>query len=203
MGWFRRRNETLNEKLAREAGLETGAEAPAEPFEPKPRYGGPSWFGGGPLLENPAITGNARPREWDAVVTTDVPGLAGNEVAFVALPDGTLIVEQEEGDTSLDPLANAVETRLDAPYRARAVRQTETLWAVSARRIDVATFEGAGDVVELTRTADENTLTVDGEQSFGTLPALERIGEERYGRAFAVHAERIDGDAWEIRGVSL
>ena len=40
--------------------------------------------------------GIARPREWDAVVTADAPGLRGDAVVFVALPDGELLVE--DGD---------------------------------------------------------------------------------------------------------
>src|SRR5438045_5046399 len=190
MGWFRR--EPLHEKLARAGGLRQ-----PEPLEPTPAH---------PLVgafQAAGLTGIPRSREWDAVVLTEAPGLAGDEVEFVTLPDGSIIVDEEEGDTPLEPLAEAVEERLDRPYRGRGVRQTETLWAVSARRIDVAEFEGPGDVIEVARSADGTTTEVDGERSFGSLPALDRIGEERYGQAFALRAGRIDGNVWEIRGVPL
>ena len=39
------------------------------------------------------ITGIARLREWDAVVTVSAPGVSGDEVEFVALPDGRLVAE--------------------------------------------------------------------------------------------------------------
>jgi hypothetical protein len=190
VGWFRR--EPLHEKLAREGGL--GQPAPLEPEPAHPLVG---------AFQAAGLTGIPRTREWDAVVVTEAPEIRGDEVDFVTLPDGSIIVEDEEGDTPLEPLADAVEERIERPYRARGVRQTGMLWAVSARRIDVAEFEGPGDVVELARSAEGTTIDVDGERSFGSVPALERLAEERYGPAFAVHAERIDGNAWEIRGVPL
>src|SRR5439155_312747 len=76
-----------------------------------------------------------RARRWDAIVTAEAPDVDGNEVAFVTLPDGSLLVEEEKGNAALDPLAQAVEGELTPPYRVHAVRQTERLWAVSALRI--------------------------------------------------------------------
>ena len=202
---FFRRQETLNEKLMREAGLASvpAGRREAEPLDPKPRYEGPSLLGGAPLFDNPAFTGNARARRWDAVVTAEAPDVAGREVDFVTLPDGSLLVEEEEGNAALDPLAQAVEAELRPPYRAQAVRQTERLWAVSALRIDVATFEAEGDAIELTQTSDGKALRVDGMPVFGSIPALERLGEAAAGPAYAVHAERLDGDLWEVRVAPL
>ena len=39
------------------------------------------------------ITGIARVREWDAVVTVSASGVPGDEAEFVALPDGRLVGE--------------------------------------------------------------------------------------------------------------
>jgi hypothetical protein len=38
--------------------------------------------------------------------------------------------------------------------------------------------------------------------SFGTVPALEQLGEAA-GPAYAVHAERLDGDLWDVRVAAL
>jgi hypothetical protein len=128
--------------------------------------------------------------------------VAGREVAFVALPDGSLVVDEEEGDAQLDPLATAVEEQIPPPYRAHGVRKSDSVWAVSATRIDVAEFESAGGEVELTRTPEGTLLTVDGARTFGSIPALERLGE-REGESYAVRATRIDGNLWEVRAAAL
>jgi hypothetical protein len=181
VGLFRR--ESLHERLAREGGL-------AEPSGTRATW------------DEVGIHGVARVREWDLVVTAEAPALEGDAVDFVALPDGSILVEEEQGDAALDPLAAAVEQRLEPPYRARGARQTDVLWAVSARRIEIARFEADGDRIELTETADGKRLLVDGMSVFGSVPALERLGEAA-GPAFAVHAERLDADLWEVRVAAL
>ena len=182
MGLFRR-SEPLHERLAREGGLTL----------PDPR---PQW-------QETGIHGIARPREWDATVTAEAPELDGDSAQFVALPDGTLLVD-EGPDQSLEPLANAVEQVLRAPYRAPAARQNETLWAVQARRIEVLQLPDAidGDAIELTRTADGTTLAIDDMRSVGRLPVLEQRGEQE-GPEYVVRAERLDGDLWEIHAAAL
>ena len=87
---------------------------------------------------------------------------------------------------------------------ARAARQSASLWAVEVRRIEVVALPEApdGDTIDVART-DEGTRTeVDGQRIFGSVPELVRLGEER-GRDFSVHAERLDGDLWEIRATAL
>jgi hypothetical protein len=184
-----RRRAPLHERLARQGGLELGDE-PA-PVDPRP-----------PLLET-GIHGIHRARDWDATVTTEVDGIDGDAAVFVVLPDGSLLVE-EGPDGSLEQLAAAVERELRPPYRARASRQSGLLWAVQARRIEVLELPGApaGDTLDLARGADGTELRVDGERVFGSLPALEERGA-REGRDFAVHAERLDGDLWEVRATAL
>jgi len=149
------------------------------------------------------MTGHFRPREADTVVTADAPDVEGDAVRFVSLPDGSLLVE-EGSDSSLDALAAAVEQELRPPYRARGVRRGESMWAVEASGIEVLALPDApgGDAIDLTRTADGTILAVDGQQIFGSIPALEERGE-REGADSAVHAERLDGDLWEIRAAAL
>jgi hypothetical protein len=185
MALFRRR-EPLHVQLAREGGLVEQPAAPPRPF----------W-------QEPGMTGLWRPREADTVVTVEAPDVEGDAVRFVALPDGTLLVE-EGSDSPLEPLAAAVEEKLRPPYRARAVRRGDALWAVDGRRIEVLALPDApeGETIDVTRTADGTTVSVDGQRIFGSLPALEQRGAQE-GREYTVHAERLDGDLWEIKATPL
>ena len=182
------RREPLHKKLAREGRLEQEPErGPVDP--------GPHWGVTG-------IHGVARPRRWDAVASAEAPGLTGDEVHFVALPNGDLVVDEDEPPDTLSPLADAVEQTLEPPYRAEAVRQREDVWAVAARRIAVASFRAEGEELELVVTDEGRTLTVDGERAFGSVPELERIGREQ-GERYVVRAKRLDEDAWEIEADPL
>lgn len=181
-----RRNEPLHERLAREGGL-------VERAQPAPS---PPW-------REVGVHGMQRGREWDATQTVEAPGIEGDAATFVVLPDGSVLVE-EGSDSSLQLLADAIEHQLQPPYRARAARQRGDLWAVQARRIEVLSLPDApvGDAIDLTQTQDDHVLSVDGTRIFGTLPALEKRGE-REGRDYAVHAERLDDDLWEVRASAL
>jgi hypothetical protein len=96
------------------------------------------------------ITGLARPREWDAVATVETPGTSGDEALFVALPDGSLLVEASPSGFDAHPFADALDESVDRPYRAVAVRRPE-LWVVGACAIDVAELadDPGGDEVQL------------------------------------------------------
>ena len=104
----------------------------------------PDEFGRPHPLGEVAIHGVPRAREWDAVASaaTELPG---NEVDFTALPDGTLLVDDDVPEGSLAPLADALERSLQPPYRAQAVRRDERIWAVAARRIEIRAFPGHAD----------------------------------------------------------
>ena len=144
-----------------------------------------------------------RPRRWDAVASAAAPGLAGDTVHFVALPDGTLLVEEDEPDAALTPLADAVEASIPPPYRAEAVRRGPEAWAVAASRIAIAAVPGLkGDQAELVVTREGRTLTVDGRARLGHEPALERIGQSE-GSEYVVRAERLDGDLWQVEASPL
>jgi len=150
------------------------------------------------------ITGIPRQREWDAVATVQGAGSAGDEVQFVVLTDGRLLVET---DLAIDvaPFAAALEDALDTPYRAVAVRRDD-LWAVGARRIEVVRLEPDpdGDDLELTWDGAAHALALDGAlASPARATALERIAAGRVKGSYAAHAHRLDGDLWEILVLAL
>ena len=144
-----------------------------------------------------------RARRWDAVATAEAPALPGDQVRFAALPDGSLVVDDDAEDGDLAPLAEALEARLSPPYRAEGVRRSGALWGVAGRRITVVrehTLEG--DEAELVVTAHGRTLTVDGRQRLARAPALEAAGAEE-GAEFVVRATRLDDDLWEVEAAPL
>jgi hypothetical protein len=63
--------------------------------------------------------------------------------------------------------------------------------------VEVAKLDATGDEIELVVHPDERRLTIDGRQEFGSVPALERLGE-REGSSFVARARRLDGDLWEV-----
>jgi hypothetical protein len=203
VGLFRR-DKPLHEQLAEQAGLDldggTSLEAPPAPEAER------TWeatLPGGDVSGGPGVHGIARSRRWDAVVIAEAPGVQGNGLHFFALPDGTLVVEEDEPDDSLAPLADAVEQSLRPPYRAEAVRQGPSRWSVAAVRITVVEAAGLeGDEAELVTTADSSTLTIDGRAVYGSVPSFERAGEA-HGSTYVVRAERIDGDLWQVEALPL
>jgi hypothetical protein len=182
------RRRPLHEKLLAAGGL-LGGPAGASP--------------GHPFRDLVGVHGVPRAREWDAVVSAESETLSVDEVSFAALPDGTLIVDEDVPEGSLAPLAEAVEGVIEAPYRAQGVRKSERVWAVGALRIEVAELPGAtGDEIDLAVQAGGRTLVVDGEPAFGGVPALERLAAARY-EEYVAHAERLDGDLFEIKVAPL
>ena len=176
MGLFRRK--PLHVRLAEEGGLVERSTVPL--------------FTG--VIPETGIHGIPRERQYDAVAATDAPGAEGSSARFVGLEDGSLLVE--EGDGDLTPLADAIEQDIARPYRANAVRRSETQWAVAAHRLRVVELpEPGGDEVELAIRGEEKTLVVDGNRSFGTIPELEQLAE---GDA-VIRAARLDGTLWEVR----
>ena len=148
------------------------------------------------------IHGVPRPRRWDAVASVRAPGVAGDEVHFVAVADGDLIVDEAEPAEALRPLAEAVEQTLRPPYRAEAVRRGEDVWAVAARQVRVEELEAGGDALELVVAEGERFLTVDGARIFGSVPELERIGSSE-SDSYVVRARRLDARLWEVEVTPL
>ena len=176
MGLFRRK--PLHQRLAEEGGLVERSTVPL--------------FTG--VIPETGIHGIPRERQYDAVAATEAPDAQGTSASFVGLEDGSLVIEEGEGD--LTALADAMEQELPRPYRATAVRRSEATWAVAAHRLRVVELpEPGGDEIELVLNGDEKTLVVDGNRSFGTMPELEQLAD---GDA-VVRASRLDGTLWEVR----
>lgn len=226
MTLFRRR-APLHRQLAEAGGLELGlGPAPARPFEDgelhRPEEGelhrpedaphrdeaAPppgAWPGaaGGDAHGGAGVHGVPRARRWDTVSSAQAPGLRGDEVHFVALGDGTLVLSEDEPDEALEPLADAVERSLAPPYRADAVRRRGPEWAVAARRISIVELRGLrGDQAELAVTREGRSLHVDGQATLGRSTQLERIGEAE-ATEYVVRASRVDGDLWEVEASPL
>jgi hypothetical protein len=198
--WPFRRKETLNERLLREAGVEAGSIAGELAPEHDPTDQQESWFDDRSLLPFERLSGEvtaARPRKWDAVVSAEAPDVRGQEVDFVSLPDGSLVIDEGEAEGDLTPLAEALETRIASPYRAHGTRQSERVWAVAARRIEVASFAADGDEITLSEHDGNRTMTVDGEETVASISELEQIGRHE-GDSYVVRAQRLDDDLWEV-----
>jgi hypothetical protein len=141
------------------------------------------------------IHGLHRQREWDVVVSVDVPELAGDEVEFVALRDGRIV--REEGDADPSPLVRAVT--LATPFRARGIRRDGGLWVVAARGIETVELrdDPGGDSVELAWDGVERSVRIDGVPTLAGVPELERLATGRH-RAYVVTAGRLAGSVWEV-----
>lgn len=163
MGLFRR-SRPLHEQLAEAGEMDIGQQPRA-----------PSAFSGflHSATDTVGIHGVQRAREWDVVTTADAE-LPGAEVHFVALPDGTLVVDEDVPDGELLPLAQAIEVSINPPYRAEGVRRDERVWAVGARRIQVKAYPG--------EVEDE----------------LERVEDGR-----VIVGRRLDGDLFEVEVTPL
>lgn len=169
MSWFRR--ESLHQKLARTGGL---VESPPGEDARAP------W-------DKAGIHGVHRPREWDEVATVGTD-LEGDQAAFVVLADEIVI---ESGPDGVAPLADAIS--LAPPFRAEAVRRSQDVWAVAARRIEVVRLPGQdGGELEQTRRDGELTFLVDGERRFGSAAELERNQD------YSVRARRLVAELWEV-----
>lgn len=146
------------------------------------------------------ITGLARQREWDAVVSVEAPGSAEDEAGFVALPDGRLVPDDPGSGIDVAPFASALEGALERPYRALAVRRPE-LWVVGASSVEVVRLDPdpGGNDLELTSDGESLSLSIDG------VPAgpnrgepLAAIASQRESGAYSAAAHRLDGDLWEL-----
>src|SRR5262249_50839936 len=130
--------------------------------------------------------------------------VAGDEVAFVALEDGTFVLESE-GEPDPTPFAVALGDDVEPPYRALAVRRPD-VWAVGAVAIGVDRLGPgpAGARLELTWNGSELLLTIDDLPADpARASALERIARARVGGGYAAHAHRLRGDLWELSVLAL
>jgi hypothetical protein len=192
------RRQPIHRRLAADGGVNLGDGAPPPTgLSAAP----PGWDG--EQRGEPGIHGVPRPRQWDAVVTADAAGIRGDTVRFVALTDGSLVVDEEQPDGAVAPLADALAGRLRPPSRAAAVRRHGSLFGVAGRRVTVVREPGLdGDEAELVVAGRDRTLTVDGAHRVARARALEAAGAEE-GPEYVVRASRIEDDLWEVEASAL
>ena len=143
------RREPIHKKLARQARLDLAPEAGPHPEPVDP---GPNWGEVG-------IHGVSRPRRWDAVGSVEAPDLEGDQLNFVALSSGEIVVDEYDPEGAIAPLAETIDQSLERPYRAEAVRRDGDVWAVAAERIQVAELDVPGEELQLAASGGERTLT--------------------------------------------
>jgi hypothetical protein len=157
----------------------------------------PPGLDGQPGLGIAGITGIPRGRMWDKVASAHAPDLKGVTVTFVTLEDGTIVVDGEQPDGSLTPLADAIEETLPPPYRAAAAQADGDVWSVIAESVAIVELPRVdGDVVDLSVVTDVRDLKIDDMKSTRTLPALDAVAAEH--GDVVLHAERIDGDLFAV-----
>ena len=194
MGFFRR-ERPIHEQLAKEGGLDYARDladlSPREPIDPQH-----------PFWQVVGIHGIPREREWDAVASAEAPGLPGDDVEFVVLPDGSLVVDEDVPDGTLAPLADALS--LPAPYHAFGLRQDADVWSVAAKRVQVVDVpeQVEGDEIQLVVTDETKTLVVDDMPSSASIPSLEAFAAEQFG-SFVLRASRLDDLLWEVTVIPL
>ncbi len=198
-----KREEPVHERLRREAEDEGALAEIEEPGEDD-LFGEASPFGAtysSGDVDQGALSFLGVPRirgDWDLVVTAEAPELTGaDELGFVALEDGDIYMDSHLPEGDVTPLAEAIESQIEPPYRCRGVRQKGDLWAVAAQEIEVGRFEAPGEEIELTLRNGEIETVIDGRRSFDSVPELEELGREAADEFFA-HAKRVDDDIWEI-----
>jgi hypothetical protein len=194
LGFFRR-ERPIHQQLAREGGLDYARDladlTPREPIDPRH-----------PFWQVVGIHGIPREREWDAVASAEAPGLPGDDVEFVVLPDGSLVVDEDVPDGTLAPLADALS--LPAPYHAFGLRQDADVWSVAAKRVQVVEVPEhvEGDEIQLVVTDETRTLVVDDMPSSASIPSLEAFAAEQFG-SFVLRASRLDDLLWEVTVIPL
>jgi hypothetical protein len=132
------------------------------------------------------------------VVSLIAPDIAGDYAVFVALPERVLIVEEQEGDSDLGVLADAVEKRLPAPYRARALRVDERRFVVVAGEIETVELPGLDgeELVVFALPGGQRTAVLDGESHQLASPEVESILEDS--APCLLRLENVDETVWEI-----
>ena len=136
------------------------------------------------------------------MASAEAPGLPGDDVEFVVLPDGSLVVDEDVPDGTLAPLADALS--LPAPYHAFGLRQDADVWSVAAKRVQVVEVPEhvEGDEIQLVVTDETRTLVVDDMPSSASIPSLEAFAAEQFG-SFVLRASRLDDLLWEVTVIPL
>jgi hypothetical protein len=160
--------------------------------------------GEGPASE-PASGASAAPDQDEGaeeprgvVVSLLAPDVAGDYAVFVALPERLIIVEEQEGDRDLGVLADAVEKRLQAPYRARALRVDERRFVVVASEIETIELPGLDgeELVVFALPDGQRTAVLDGARYQLASAEVESILKES--APCLLRLENVDESVWEV-----
>jgi hypothetical protein len=143
-----------------------------------------------------------RPRRWDAISLVELEAPTGDSVSFVALPDGSYVVEG--GDEPYHPAELARSLELPPPYRAEAVRRGASTWAVGASAIVVVELPGfpIGEELEVVWDGVERATRVDGVPTLASVAELAAHASARYD-AWVVRAHRLRDSWWEVEAGPL
>ncbi len=138
-----------------------------------------------------------RPRDWDSVVLVQAGGAPGPVERFVALPDGSNVVEETGDASTVDAVAEALDW--ERPYRAEAVRRDDATWAVGIRAIQVIELPASilGDELEIVWDGRERSTLVGGVPSLASVSELERLASARFD-TWVVRATRLRDAYWEV-----
>src|SRR5580765_1300523 len=125
--------------------------------------------------------------------------VVGEAFSLVTLEDGTLIIEEQEGEEPLEGVAAIIERRTESPYRARGFRIDAQRWVVIADPVDLVDL-GDTDGSEMTVVAagGQRRLVVDGvvrpevEIPGALLEALDEA------TPCVISAANVDDEWWEI-----
>ncbi|MGH3037763.1 MAG: hypothetical protein ACRDMU_11335 [Gaiellaceae bacterium] len=153
------------------------------------------------------VSGLARPRQWDATSLAEVPALRGYaaQVEFRVRADGSVVGEVPPEAVP----ALTAELGLDPPYTVRAVRRSDTAWAVGVLIVHSEPIDlpGGIDAVSLEVAVPpegDRMLFADGElveePAGGGARAfedIERAGRARF-QAFVARADRVEDGRWEL-----
>ena len=125
--------------------------------------------------------------------------MPGDQVEFVALADGRLVLEEGHA-ADLEALAAGLAGSLPRPFRAIAVRR-EDVWAVGGSAIEVAQLvpDPQGDDFELTWDGETLALAADGiPVDVGRAVALEQLAGVRERDPYVARARRLEADLFEV-----
>jgi hypothetical protein len=125
--------------------------------------------------------------------------IEGEAFAFVTLEDGSLIIEDQLGEESLEQVAAVVERRIERPYRARGFRADASRWVVIADVLDLYDFGTlTGEDVTFVAIGGERRLIVDGTLRPGSeIPAeLAAAGDDA--DPCVISASHVDEQWWEL-----
>lgn len=155
-----------------------------------------------PAAPEPAENDRDAEEKRGVVVSLLAPDVEGDYAAFVSLPEQLLIVEEQEGESDLGVIADAVEKRLSAPYRAQALRVDERRFVVVAREIETVELAGlSGEELLVFALPDgQRTSILDGKAFKLEQPELEPVIEES--APCLLRLDNIDESVWEL-GVDL